>query len=615
MKYAPPPDLTSNNAKPSPAIQTFFPVQNVSAPPIILNPYDSEGSRSNNPGVLRQSASASSEQLSAPEQLSRNSSLHGSFRSSPVAAGTAYSSPATSATPNPFCESTYVPASSPSSSQFSSSSSLSRPIPPRVLEPATPQNTPVVNVSFLPAFVPYASPDLPRESASSPDKDVAACLRDQPNRLPNSQPDFSRDGAYEATAGGPARKPADTADVTFTPISAAKVTEKLEHLLAERQENSSSPCKTSREAATPEVDELTSGLAVEFTRSFESHEGESSLIPAANESVDKPYRVDGAQRKAVYPVADNVALSDVFLGQESPARSAIYPEEVVRLVDNGSYVTDVHAAKSSAHPPQQRHQSAQQSAPSAVPRADGLAEGNNKSSLNYVPTAVRQFSQQGGSFYDPAPTSQPAANVFLESNSPDRFPNFSAQRQQQRNEFAYGRSTVDPGTSSDPAHESSAFAAIWSAGRPSQPANAAAPSGVQSAYTTSQIRAPPAPTFYNPAEFANEPFKQPPTHPVHTYEQRYPQQHSYGQSPAVYESAGGPPPPPQQQQPYAACEHDAYPLSVVSMVTTTAPEPTGSATLSPVQMSANSLTSRATPDTVPPSLQNLVRIERNELIN
>jgi len=43
-------------------------------------------------------------------------------------------------------------------------------------------------------------------------------------------------------------------------------------------------------------------------------------------------------------------------------------------------------------------------------------------------------------------------------------------------------------------------------------------------------------------------------------------------------------------------------------MTTSVPEPTGSATLSPVQMSINSPPNRTTPDTVPPSFQNWVRI-------
>ncbi|XP_018313579.1 phospholipase DDHD2 isoform X4 [Mycetomoellerius zeteki] len=385
LKYAPPPDLTSNTAKPypNPALQTFLSTQNVSAPPTILNPYESEGlAQGNNSSV--QQTSCLPEQLPTSEQLSRNSSLHSSFRSSPI--GTQYNSSVTSTNQNPFFESSSLSAQFPSS--------LSRPIPTRVLEPTTPQNTPA-NISF-PGFAPYVNQDLPPTSNS--DKEVAVIKNS--NQL-NSPPEFSKGSTLKTTIES-TYKPtliSGETDATFTPISAAKVTEKLEHLLAEQQENSS--------VATPEtlteVDK-TSSVTTELTKSFES---QSDTLKATNEIINKSHeaKLNDVQEKAIQSGSDT--WSDVFLGQESTTQSVIFPE--IHTADNGLIAITPQSAKSNAHPPQQHYQVQSISMSSSTFYTDEPAE--QKSSLNYVsPIQLPQQTSSSVDFYNVSkPTEQSAS--------------------------------------------------------------------------------------------------------------------------------------------------------------------------------------------------------------
>ncbi|XP_012539390.1 uncharacterized protein LOC105838396 isoform X2 [Monomorium pharaonis] len=580
IKYAPPPDLTSNvNPYSNPALQTFLPTQNISAPPTILNPYESEGLAQNNNSSVQQ---ASSEQFPKSEQLSRNSSLHNSFRSSPVTTGASCNTSVTSTNQNPFFE------SSSASAQFPSSSS--RPIPARILEPATPQNTPA-NVSF-PGFAPYVNRDLP--PISNFDKEITALKNS--NQL-NSPPEFSKGGTIETTtesAYKPTLIPGET-ETTFAPISAAKVTEKLEHLLAEQQENSSSVAATE---ALAEVDEITSSVATELTKSFKS---QSDALKATNEIIDKPHEatLNNVQGKAAQSGSDT--WSDVFLGQE-PAQSVICPE--VHTADNNPIVTDLQT-KSNAHPSQQHYQVQSISMPSSTFYIDKPAE--QKSSLNYVsPIQLPQQVPSSVDFYNLPKSTEQSASVFFEPAKSNQFSSFSLQEKNANSPF--GQPVVNVTNNPPPAQENSAFSSkaidsathvpFWNADQSSQ--TQLNVTSNQPAYTTpnqSVYTAPiqqPAPTFYNPAQFANELPKQS-TFP-HTYDQQSLQQQSC-QNPSFYGNSG-------LQQPYAIPSNNTgYPSPAVSM-TTSVPEPTGSATLSPVQMSVNSPTNRTTPDTIPPSFQN-----------
>ncbi|XP_071570229.1 uncharacterized protein [Temnothorax nylanderi] len=590
LKYAPPPDLTSNNAKPypNPALQSFLPAQHISAPPTILNPYKSEGLVQGNNSNVQQTSSLP-EQLPTSEQLSRNSSLHNSFRSSPVTTGTSYNSSVTSTNQNPFFESSSVSAQFPSSS--------SRPIPVRVLEPATPQNTPA-NVSF-PGFAPYVNRDLPSTFTSNFDKEIAVLKN--PNL--NSPPEFSKGGTLGTTPESvykPTLIPEET-KATFTPISAAKVTEKLEHLLAEQQENSS---RAATSEASSEVVEIASSVTTELVKSFES---QSDALKATNEIIDKSHeaKLNDVQGKAAQPGSDT--WSDVFLGREPAAQSVIRPE--IHTTDNSPIVTDLQAAKSNVHPPKQHYQVQSVSVPSSTFYTDKPAE--QKSSLNYVsPVQLPQKVSPSADFYNlPKPTEQ-SESAFFESAKPNQLSSFSSQERSTNSSF--GQPVINVTNNPQEAQEHFAFSStaidspashvpFWNADQSSQSQvlNVAPSQPVYTAPNQPVYSAPiqqSAPVFYNPAQFANELPNQL-TFP-HTYDQRSPQQQSY-QNPPFYGSSSG------LQQPYAIPENNtAYPSPAVS-VATSVPEPTGSATLSPVQMSVNSPINRITPDTVPPSFQNL----------
>jgi len=537
-------------------------------------PEGSQGSAQSSNLSVQQQISSSTEQLPTSEQLSRNSSLHSSFRSSPVPTGTVYN---LCANQNSFSESSLV--SAPPQLALSS-----RPIPTRVLEPATPQNTPC-NVSF-PGFVPFVNRDLP---ASSLDKEIAAF---KSSNQPHSLSEFSKGGIVELTAESASKPPliSGETNTTFTPISAAKITEKLEHLLAEQQEGSL--CEAVPEASS-KADEIASGVALtELTKSFEPQTPQTT-----NESIDKSCEIKSsdAQEKTAEPKSNT--WSDVFLGQEPTTQSLICPE--VHTADNNSIVTDIQAIKPNAHPPQQPQ--LYQAQPISMPSSTFCTNKSvdQKSSLNYV----SPFSQQSSFSGNSPKLSEQSAGVFLESAKPNQFINF--QSQESKVNAPFNQPTT--GTASNPQQlqdnfafdsvgiNSTSHASLWSTDQSSQSQilNTAAN---QPIYTASSQTT--APVFYNPAQFASEPPKQ--SVFPHTYDQHSAQQQSY-QGPLFYGNTHS-----RLQQPYVTESNTAYASPVVSMVTAV-PEPTGSATLSPVQMSVNSPTNRSTPDTVPPSFQNWVR--------
>jgi len=418
------------------------------------------------------------------------------------------------------------------------------------------------------------------------DKEIAAF---KSSNQPNSLSDFSKGGIVELTAESATKLPLTSgeANATFTPISAAKVTEKLEHLLAEQQEGSL--CEAVPETSS-KADEIASSVALtELTKSFEPQTPQT-----INESIDKSCEIKSsdAQGKTAEPKSNT--WSDVFLGQEPTTQSVICPE--VHTADNNSIVTDIQAVKPNAHPPQQPqlYQAQPISMPSSTFCTNKPVE--QKSSLNYV----SPFSQQSSFYNSPKSSERPAA-VFLESAKPNQFINFQSQESNANAHF----SQPITGTASNPQQlqdnfafdsvgiNSTSHASLWSAEQSSQSQILnTAPN--QPIYTTpSQTTTP---VFYNPAQFASESPKQ--SIFPHTYDQ-HPAQ-SY-QGPLFYGNTHS-----RLQQPYVTESNTAYASPVVSMVTTV-PEPTGSATLSPVQMSVNSPTNRSTPDTVPASFQNWVR--------
>lgn len=551
------------------------------APPTILNPFKSEESVQGNNSSVQQISSLP-EQVPKFEQLSGNNSLCSSFQSNSVATDTTYNSSVASTTQNQFSESS----SAFTPSQFESS--LSRPIPAQILEPATPQNTPA-NVSF-PGFTPYVNRDV--LSTSNLDREVAAFRNS--NQL-NSSSDFSRNNISETTTESAYKSSLISEDTkaTFTPVSAAKVTEKLENLLAEQKEDSS--CVTTSETFS-KIDEISSSVTTELTKSFKS---QSETPLATNEFIDESYKakLNDVQEKTTQPGSDT--WSDVFLGQEPAAESVICPK--VHIADNIPNVTDIQTAELNTHLPQY-FQLQSTSMPSSAFYTDKPAD--QRSSLNYVPPV--QLPQS--SFYNTSKPTEQSTSLFFESTIPEKFSNFSQEKNINPSFGQPSILTVDATNNlkqvqeksafSSTAIDSTAYAPFWNADQASQ-SQVLNTTSNQPVYTEPSQSS--APTFYNPAQFANELPKQ--LTLSHTYDQQSSQQQSY-QNPSLYGNTSG------LQQSYAAHEDNtAYSSPAISMVTAI-PEPTGSATLSPIQMSVNAPINRTTPDTIPPSFQNWVRISR-----
>lgn len=584
MKYAPPPDLTSNNEKPysNPAVQTFFPDQNVSASPSILNPYQSDGSQNSSSSVQQSNFSLEK------SLISERNSPYNSFRSSPVAGAAPYN-PST----NPFTNQNPFVDNSAALTQVTSKSA-----PPRAPEPATSQNIPA-NISFAERLLP-SNQDL---LSTLPNLDKPEAVLKNPNEL-NSPEKISKNNTFNTSAESVIKSSlisSETTETTFSPISAVKVTEKLEHLLAEQKGDPSGEAISK----LAEVNKITA--AAELARS------PSETLQATNESIDKLYEIKLNDTEVKTTQSGNDTWSDVFLGQEPTTQSVTSSE--VHTADNNSVLTDTKTDKSNAHPSRQLGQVPPTFASISV---FDVKPADQKSSLNYVPPS--SLSQQT-SFYPP-PAPQPAT-AFIEAHSvstakPDQFSNFQnksisfspdqtvidAPKNQLQETSAFNSKSIVSTSSIPPPIDSTAPVPVWNADQSSQQQalNSASNQSVYTAHSSHIYTAPnqpplPSPIFYNPTQFANELSKQPAF--SHTYNQHPPQQQSY-QNPHFYGSISG------QQQLYATPENNsAYPPTV--SMTTTVPEPTGSATLSPVQMSVNSPTNRSTPDTVPLSFQNLVR--------
>lgn len=569
----PPPDLTSSNTKAYPEVQAVFPPQgSYVTPSSILNPYETEQSPPAK-NINEQQISSPTEQISTSEQLSRNSSLHSSFRSSPVAIGPAYNSPQTSANQ----VTSYDSSTLPTSLQFLSSPA--KPIPSRLLEPATPQNTPA-SVSFS-NYLPYLNRDPP--SANS-DKEVTRAIK-SPNQL-NSPP--SLDGILRTTRREPASKPSLTseeADAKFVPISAAQVTEKLKHILEEREK--SFPHEISSEASS-EIHEVKPNDAVaEFVKSCLSKTQSETPQPAKDFN-EKPYeaRTNDIQEKILRSTSN--ILSDLFLEEKSTALSVTHLE--IHKA-NSSVVTDTQAAQSNVH--LSEYHSQVQTTTASHPIFQQTDKATDQKSTY---TLFAQPAHENVSHLPPKPKS---AKEYFESKTRSAvhfLPSLYAND--------WKTSVVEETNIPQPAPDilalnptetdSTVNASCWYADESSQSQVLNTASNSQS--TSIRPNELPVPVFYNLADFAESQVLQQPTF---SHTQPAQQQQSQITQGYLYESVDG------FQHFSPVYNNIAYPFSSVS--TTTVPEPTGSATLSPVQMSTNPLSGRSVQDTIPPSFQSLVR--------
>ncbi|KAG7190394.1 hypothetical protein KM043_006500 [Ampulex compressa] len=497
LKYAPPPDLTSSSSQQQrrPAPADFFPLNAFEAPSKILNPF--EATVPSQQQVRTEVRGATSPSSKPP---SRSSSVQGSFSSSPIAAGTP-------------CASS-LQASYHENAPSGSSVSASRSIPARLQEPATPQNTPASFHGFASyRGDPLATPPLAREEASSRDN------RSSPPR--STRP---LDAVLPArTATSVSLAPEDT---LFTPISAAKVSEKLEHLLAEQR---STIDRRIDEESDVKIQPQQEGVNVGGSErgSVDLKEETLSEVSLDRRGQEGAFANFSDLREANFLEAHSHAPQRPYEAQSAASGSSFFAEKLPEQEAGPSY---------------------------APPR---VAEGSSgPRDSNYRPTV---------SFFEPPK----AFSSFDSSNLSDRFLPDSVEVPQ-----PIGASSVfkeEPAVNFG-SNQVSATGFLDSTCGPRD---------------QQQV-----PLFYNPAELGSEPCKQPAL--------GYPQARPVANQTQQY--FGG-----YVERPFDTIGAGNAVLSTTSspLMATAVPEPTGSATLSPVQMSGNLLGGRSTPDRIPPSFQNL----------
>ncbi|XP_076752003.1 SEC23-interacting protein isoform X2 [Xylocopa sonorina] len=545
LKYAPPPDITSNTSKPysTPVTQPLLTPQTVIAPPTIFNPNESVTSTpSFQPVEALISTNSPSVQRSTPEYLSQTNSLQESFRSSPtgVATGVPYGSTGTSRSVTPQSQNPSNEGGIPIPERPNISLSC-RPISSQLQEPITPQNTPAVGSYF--GFDAYAGQrDFPPKTINLEKEVVVA--KTYPNQTNSLSPILK-----SAVKDNAETKPT----VTFAPVSAVQVSEKLEHLLAERKEES--PDLSSD--TPPKADEIAT----------DSQTVATSDDVTLNSTVEK-----------------NVSLEpdvlNAFVKQEpsESTQSTIVSEEVGATRDKLE-ASQSHGVTSNVQASQ--YYPTQSFASSVNFFAAKPTE--QRSSLNY-PLATAP-SMPSALLDPPQSFPQPVSAFFDVSSSTSSFPQFQYKE-------STAKASVDVVSSKNELQQvplgstiSASFAgpasnSPWDDSRTQEAVNA-------------ECNPPPPPLFFDPAQFQNEVPKQP-SHPLY--------------QPYVPPAANT-----ATSQHYFAGTTQTHDLTSglgieflnTTPVMTTVPEPTGSATLSPVQMSVNPPVGRANADTVPPSLQNL----------
>ena len=515
----------------------------ISATPSIFNPNEPVVPLpSYQPVETSISTNSPSLQRSTPEYLSQANSLQESFRSSPVATGVPYSSTGTSrsVTPqNQNSSSETVPLIEIPSVPLSSA----RTIPLQVPEPITPQNTPA-NVSYF-----DAGRDFPSKTTNLEKEPVLAKSHtDSP--LPILRDSSTVRSVAEAKSS-----------VTFAPVSAVQVSEKLEHLLAERKENSS--------------DQPT-----------ETKIGESVAQCQTSEGFDDIKLINAEEK-------NNAPQSDVFVKQEisEAIQPPTSPQEV--HTDHERFnLPQSHGVSLNAQPSQQYYQP--QSFASSV---NFFTEKppEQTSNFNLIPATVASVSStfsnssstfaQSASSYFPAPESTSSSyNLQYKENSTN-CPIDVAHSRNDSQQVSFNSSIG----SSFPSPSVSAAQSSWGGDQTSQ---------VVLATCNAPDQPPQQPLFYNIAQFQDDLPKH--TLASHLYAPPVndtPTNHAQHYFDNFAES----------NQPYNITSGIGVEFPATSPATTIVPEPTGSATLNPVQMSVNPLGGRTTTDSVPPSFQNLVR--------
>ncbi|XP_076179376.1 uncharacterized protein LOC143152776 isoform X1 [Ptiloglossa arizonensis] len=554
LKYAPPPDLTSSTPKqyPAPAVDSLFNPQSVRTS-TIFNPNESvvpvQSQRLVETPISTHSPSI---QHSTPEQLSQANSLQESFRSSPTAVGFSCSSTDTPRSVTPQSQNSGYE-SVPHSGKPGFSLSSSQSIPSQILEPTTPQNTPA-NVSF-PGFDLYASHRDFLTTLNSEKEDATT-------KSTTNQPDprIPRDNI--------AAPPVEVkANVTFAPLSAVQVTQKLEHLLAELKEHS--------------PDSLASGA----TKPENTVETQAVVAPKDTKSNDSVGKSD---------TATSDSLTDAFFQPESSEPPTIIPQEP-RPLDENIDASKSHGVSSNVPSFQQYFQTQ-----SFAPAADFFADTTSvqqKSSLNYTSAEA----SAPNTFTDPSkPFVQHASSFFHTSENVDPF-SVSQQKENIANariDLLAASSSINDSQQppSSNTFDSKFVSPSVAVTQPLWETNQIPRADITTETCSATVQSGPPPLFYNPAQFQTElPKSSSARHPyISPFAQPVPNQTQH-----YFENLSGP----VQVHDTAIGSNNRY--LVASPVTTTGHDPTGSATLSPVQMSINPLAGRLTTDTVPRSSQNL----------
>ncbi|XP_033194388.2 uncharacterized protein LOC117159022 isoform X2 [Bombus vancouverensis nearcticus] len=547
LKYAPPPDLTSNASKQysAPVTQPLA-ISNI-ATPNIFNPNESIAPvPSYQPVETSISTNSPSLQRSTPEYLSQANSLQESFRSSPVAATVPYSSTGTSRSVTPQNQnsgSETVPVVDRPNVPLSSA----RTIPLQVPEPITPQNTPA-NVSYY-AFDAYAGQrDFPPKTVNLEKEPVVAKSQtDSP--LP-----ILKDSTVRPSAEA---KPS----VTFAPVSAVQVSEKLEHLLAERKEDSPDlPTET-----PTKVEE--SAKQCEIAESFDD------------------VNLTSAEDKYELPKSD--ALSNAFVRQEaSEAIQPTVPSQEVHTDLEKFDAPQSHGVPSNVQPPQQYYQP-QSFASSGDVFVGKLPDQRLSSSAavasvaSTFPDPSNNFAQSASSFFATPKEDTSSFSTFQYKEHSTNAPVDVLYLENDLQQVSFG-SSIDSSlvSPSIPVAQSP-----WDGNQISQTVIATCNASAQQ---------PQQPLFYNPAQFQELPQYAPASHLYAPPVQNITTNHAHH----YFDNFAGP------TKTYNITSGIGIEFPTTSSVTTTVPEPTGSATLNPVQMSVNPLGGRDNADGVS-NIQNL----------
>ena len=470
----PPPDLTSNAPKqyqvPSaPAI----PPQN-NASPHFLNP--------NSSGQSTENFSPLTQHIGSGPSSGQGSSIQSHFSNSPVIV-TPHSSSANIQSLSQS-QSVYSSNAPPKLGSFSSQPEV---IPGRIPEPLVPQNTPA-GTNFS-GFVAYEK--------QSP-FEISASNANYPGSVFGSINVESKEDIKE--------------EKTFSPISAEKVTEKLEHLIADQKEE----LKTRKSVDfSSEVSEITSRILLEGKKSPEQQRDFKKSISNFNPN----QRENSAE--TLTEIDLNALASEVPLSSVDGKDPNVNPASILSAAN---FFTQGSA--------------------------------NEKSNLNQLPPVE---SSEFPTFYNPLD--------YQNQNTLNPIASSQAQQQRLEPDGSNLSSTANDSTRTVPYPS-------WNIDKTSH-------STVLNPVYSEDTQ--PIPTFYNPNQFANQ-FNKPLNDSFTT--STFPKTEAGNFSdifPTVDVTSGYYSPP----------------------TINTLPEPTGTATLSPVQISVNPM-SRVIQGTVPPSLENLV---------